>query len=108
MYTQNLIEYYTNLCESLNSAEIKNVMEVTNGKYIYRDWEITSPATPDLTFLSICRNVEAINYLKTNSLLRNNICHFCGKTPIDDKFSFTERINYNTFSICKECYNKGA
>ncbi|HNW96805.1 MAG TPA: hypothetical protein PKK00_00175 [Bacteroidales bacterium] len=104
---ERIIGYYSDLCNALNDNGYKR-KGITDGKPYELDFQVEY-LQPSLTMMSIARNIDAYQFLTQKELLKRDICHFCGETPIDDSYTFTEPINHITINICYNCHhNRGA
>lgn len=102
---EKLIQYCNSLCDSLNANGFKDRMsfrgEIEEFEYnVYDDM-------PEATISAISGNKQAWEFLKRKSLLRSNICHFCGESLVNSKYTFTEPINNFELPICQSCHGKG-
>jgi hypothetical protein len=62
---------------------------------------------PSIVISEITNNRTAFEYLKQHGLIRNDICHFCGEVPIDNKYTFTDPISDIKINICRSCHDAG-
>ena len=60
-------------------------------------------------------NKNAFNFLIDNGMMKTDICHFCGKYPIENKYTFTEAdglckafgARLANYDEVESAYNKG-
>ena len=100
-----LINYYSNLCSVLNENGFR-IHYKMDGE-VYDDEFETNTETPRLTAMDITENLDAFIFLNNKGFIRSNLCHFCGESPIDGRYNFTEPINHIRINICKSCHSGG-
>jgi hypothetical protein len=100
-----LIDYYDKLSKVLNENGFRQRIKI-GGEIHELDYE-TDKDNPDLTMMGITDSKEAYYFLYSKGLIRKDICHFCGESPVDGRFNFTEPKNVIKFNICRTCHSKG-
>lgn len=101
----DLISYYNKLCSTLNKNGFRHRMKF-KGEIEELEYSVDEEM-PEITITEIAENKNAYEYLTSLGLIRNDICHFCGKEPITGKHTFTEPQNNIKVNICASCHNSG-
>lgn len=102
----NLLTYYQELCSILNQQGFRHKMRF-HGKIEENEYDIVDEHHPELTIMEIAENSNAFRYLIQTGLLKKDVCLFCGNTPVDGKYTFTEPVNSTKLNICPDCHAKG-
>jgi len=74
---------------------------------VYDDEFETNTEIPRLTAMDITENLKGFIFLNNKGLIRSDLCHFCGESPIDGTYNFTEPINFIKINICRSCHSGG-
>ncbi|WP_273216162.1 hypothetical protein [Runella zeae] len=96
--------YMENLCKTLNDNGFRQKF-ILGGEPHFSNYKLDK-YMPDLTVMHITSDIEAFQFLTSKGLIRKDICHFCGETPIAGDKTFIEPSHKIAFSICNSCYAK--